>query len=114
MILGLLLRTLLTVLALVTVTSFGNSANTNYPIYYVPMVGGVNFTLVGSGTLILPGTTNIIVAAGDIFYARFFGSNTWVVYNYSRANGTAVVPTQVIPTHNGAYWRLVSGPARRR
>lgn len=42
-------------------------------------------------SLILPGNASIPTAAGDRFQAYSLGSGNWVVINYTKADGTAVV-----------------------
>jgi hypothetical protein len=74
-----------------TITSFGSSASTTYPIYR-GIFSGVN-TLTQSGTLSLPaGGVNITTAAGDTMVALFLGGSSWQVVDYQKANGQAVVP----------------------
>lgn len=42
-------------------------------------------------SLILPGGANITTAAGDRFGAVSLGSGNWVVYWYTKANGTSII-----------------------
>ena len=57
--------------------------------------GGI--TLTHSATFILPGAANIVAKAGDCFEAYSFGSG-WIVRNYQKASGAAVVaPTISYP-----------------
>lgn len=53
------------------------------------------FTLEESANLLLPGTGNIAVAAGDNFEALSLGSGVWYVRNYTKADGTPLIPTGV-------------------
>ena len=53
------------------------------------------FTLVDSVNLVLPGTGDIAVAAGDNFEALSLGSGVWYVRNYVKADGTPLIPTGV-------------------
>lgn len=70
------------------ITSFGNSANVNNPLYFVRMQGAVLLT--NSGTLILPGSANYTTAAGDILMCKFEGSSTWRVTVFPASGGSPV------------------------
>lgn len=83
-----------------TVTSFGSSALTTYPIYRIKFDNALTLTHNGT-SLILPGTANIVTAANDTAVAQYLGSGNWLVSNYSKANGAAVasaVPTRQVVT----------------
>lgn len=55
-------------------------------------------------SLILPGAANITTAAGDRFTAISLGSGNWVVYHYTKADGTAISGSSLAPT-----WGTLSG-----
>lgn len=55
--------------------------------------GGV--TLSPNSTFIVPGAANIVTVAGDCFEAHY-GGTAWIVRNYQKADGTALV-SPVIP-----------------
>lgn len=83
-----------------TITSFGSSASTDYPIYFLRFSGALQLTHNGT-SLILPGSANITTANGDSAIAEYLGSGNWRVRDYQRINGKAVVETDPIPTQTG-------------
>ena len=73
-----------------TINSFGSSANTNNPLYFIRFTSVL--TLTNNGTsLILPGSANITTASGDTAVAQYLGSGNWLVREYILANGQAVI-----------------------
>lgn len=79
-----------------TIASFGNSASTNAPFYFVRFTGAL--TLTNSASLILPGGANLTVAAGDTLLAEFVGSSTWrvwAVWRVAAASGGFGVKTSI-------------------
>jgi hypothetical protein len=83
-----------------TITSFGSSALTTYPIYRIKFDNALTLTH-NATSLILQGNTNITTAANDTAMAQYLGSGNWQVSNYSKANGAAVasaVPTRQVVT----------------
>lgn len=68
-----------------TCTSFGSSASTSAPIYYLTFVSTGTLTYDGTA-LILPGRKNISVAAGDTAIAMYLGSGNWRVIVYTVAS----------------------------
>src|SRR5258708_36950534 len=50
--------------------------------------------LINSASLILPGSTNITVATGDVAIAVYLGSGNWRVLSYTLAS----IPTKASPT----------------
>ena len=70
-----------------TVTSFGSSANTDYPRYDLVFTGAATLTY-NASSLILPTAANIPTAAGDSAVAQYLGSGNWRVRSYTRADGT--------------------------
>lgn len=89
-----------------TITSFGSTALTAYPIYRVKFTGILTLTH-NATSLILPGSANIVTAAGDNLVAQYLGSGNWEVISYSKVSGAAVataVPTrQVFTSGSGTY-----------
>lgn len=83
-----------------TITSFGSSASTDYPIYFLRFSGVLQLTHNGTA-LILPGSANITTAAGDTAMAEYLGSGNWRVRSYQKINGKALVETDPIPTQTG-------------
>ena len=85
-----------------TITSFGATASTAYPIYYLTFAGVTTLTYnqtscstVGN-CINTPGAANITTAAGDTAVAQYLGAGSggggnWLIWSYQRASGTAVV-----------------------
>ena len=72
-----------------TITSFGSSAPAGIRVFgrFADVL-----TLTHNATsLILPGGANITTAANDRFIAVSLGSGNWIVSNYVKASGEAVV-----------------------
>jgi len=73
-----------------TITAFGSSASTTFPLYRLNF--STVLVLTHNGTsLILPSSTNITTASGDNAVALYLGAGNWQVISYDRANGTSVV-----------------------
>jgi hypothetical protein len=79
-----------------TITSFGSSASTTFPVYLLTFTGAATLTY-NAISLILPGQTNIVTATGDTAVANYLGSGNWQILGYSRINGTAVVSASPLP-----------------
>ncbi len=73
-----------------TITSFGSSASTDNPLYFLRFSGALQLTHNGT-SLVLPTAANITTAAGDFLIALYRGSGNWTVLNYFRASGSALV-----------------------
>lgn len=71
-----------------TITSFGYSAATSNPIYFVRFAGALTLTQ-NATSLILPGAANIATAAGDALIAEYLGGGNWQVLVYQPAGGYA-------------------------
>jgi hypothetical protein len=90
-----------------TITSFGSSASTAYPIYRVIFNNAL--TLTASGNLLLVGgNANIVTQANDSADALYLGSGIWYVFQYTRASGLPLVPlttptVQRFTTGSGTY-----------
>ena len=84
---GVQLTTLINVTGTITITSFGT--NYNGP-RFLRFAGAL--TLTNSATLVLPGGSNIITAAGDTLIAFPLGNPAtgWQVYAYQRANDSNI------------------------
>lgn len=67
------------------ITSFGNSASTANPFYFIRFTGTP--TITNSATMICRGASNVIVAAGDNAIVKFEGSSTWRFINYFDSEG---------------------------
>lgn len=72
------------------INSFGSTADVNFPIYYIRCNCTATLTY-NATSMILPGTANITMAAGDFMVAEYLGAGNWRVLGYERANGTAIV-----------------------
>lgn len=77
------------------ITSLGNSANVNNPLYFIRFAGALTLTY-NAATLIIPGSANITTAAGDCMIAKFEGSSTWRIINYQLRAGGAIGSTSGI------------------
>ena len=84
-----------------TITSFGSSASTTFPIYQLTFAGALLLTY-DATSLILPGLNNITTVAGDSAVAMYLGSGNWRVLSYTRS--TSLPGSQVI---SGTYRALV-------
>lgn len=71
-----------------SITSFGSSATTTAPIYFIQFGGGQ--TLVQGSALQLPGGANITTAANDFAIAEFLGAGNWIVLLYNSFSGGAI------------------------
>lgn len=69
-----------------TITSFGSSALTANPIYFIRFSGILTLTHNGT-SLIIPGAGNVTTAAGDSALVEYLGSGNWRVLEYSKASG---------------------------
>jgi hypothetical protein len=67
-----------------TITAFGSTASTDFPLYFLTFASALTLTHDGTA-LILPGAANIITAAGDSAIARYLGSGNWRVLSYTVA-----------------------------
>jgi hypothetical protein len=77
-----------------TITSFGSSASTANPLYWVRFTGALTLTY-NATSLILPGSATITTAAGDAMLAQYLGSGNWKVHYYQPETGKALIsPTQ--------------------
>lgn len=88
--LGSLASKLVSITGTTTITSFGSTASTLDPIYFIQFAGVLTLTHNGT-SLIIPGSTNITTAAGDMAIVKYEGSGNWRVLNYMRASGLPVV-----------------------
>jgi hypothetical protein len=92
-----------------TITGFGSSAVTTYPIYNIVFSGVLTLTY-NASSLILPGVASIKTAANDSAIALYLGSGNWQVLRYTKAAGTN--PTSSIVTsssHSGGFGSNGSG-----
>lgn len=90
----------------VTITGFGSTASTTYPIYLIKFAGALTLTH-DATALIIPGGQSIVTSAGDTAVVEYLGSGNWKVryYNYlsppwvpspqGRLTLTTAVPVQL-------------------
>ena len=76
------------------ITSFGSTADTAQPLYFVTFTGAATLTH-NAVSLILPGGRNIVTAAGDLAIALYLGGGNWRVLAYLPASGIAIFPNIV-------------------
>lgn len=70
-----------------TINSFGASANTNTPLFFLLFAAAVTLTY-NATSMVLPGGASITTAAGDSALAIYLGSGNWQVVQYTvAANG---------------------------
>ena len=74
------------------IASFGSTASTNFPIYYITFASTPTLTY-NASSMILPGAADIVTAAGDTAIAQYLGSGNWSIIFYQRASGATVVAT---------------------
>jgi hypothetical protein len=85
-----------------TITSFGQSASTTFPIYKVVFAGALTITYnqtncsTTGGCILTPGGLNIVTATNDtaeLFYAGTgsSGAGNWQIVNYQRQTGQPIV-----------------------
>lgn len=74
------------------ITSFGSTASTAYPIYYLTFVSTPTITY-NAASMITPGKADIVVQAGDSSVVQYLGSGNWKIWSYQRATGANVVAT---------------------
>lgn len=88
--------TIISVTGTTTITSFGSSASTAKPLYFLRFTGILTLTY-NATSLIIPGAVNITTAAGDTCIAKYEGSGNWRIFDYTKASGQSIVST-TIPT----------------
>lgn len=85
----------ITITGTTTISSFGSSASTSYPVYRIKFSGILTLTY-NAASMILPGSVNITTAANDAAVAIYLGSGNWQIVSYTRASGLPLV-TPVVP-----------------
>jgi hypothetical protein len=96
-----------------TITSFGASASTTFPIYKIEFASVL--TLTNSAALALPGGLNIVTAANDTAEVLYLGSGNWFMLNYFRSISPQLVgkaPTfQIFLTGTAQTYTPPANPA---
>lgn len=82
-----------------TITSFGSSANTNNPLYFIRFSGILTLTN-NNTSLILPTAANITTAAGDAAIMKYEGAGNWRCINYMLASGKSLSGFSATPIVN--------------
>jgi hypothetical protein len=83
-----------------TITSFGSSAQTDYPLYLVNFSGSLTLTY-DATSLILPGSTSIVTQNRDWALVYYLGSGNWRVIAY--------VPFSIPPASMGLTLAAAKG-----
>ena len=89
-----------------TITGFGTS---NAGIVRRGIFAGALTLTHNATSLILPGGANITTAANDSFVARSLGSGNWIVTQYQKATGQAVINPTVVTSAVAGTGIAVSG-----
>jgi hypothetical protein len=98
-----------------TITSFGSSASTTNPLYFVRFTGILTLTHNGT-SLILPAGANITTAAGDAAILKYEGSGNWRCLNFNKQSSTYIAmgsdaEGDIIYRTTTGYTRLAKGTA---
>lgn len=70
-----------------TITSFGSSANTDFPLYIIKFAG--NLTVTNGANIQCPGGADLAILAGDYIWANYLGGGVWDIIAYFPNNSTA-------------------------
>jgi hypothetical protein len=82
--LGTISSHLVNITGVTTISSFGSSASTTYPFYWIGFQSALTLTY-NATSMILPGAADIITAAGDSALAAYAGLGNWQILFYQRA-----------------------------
>lgn len=93
----------------VTITSFGTCQAGTWRI--VRFTGALTLTY-NAASMILPTAANILTVADDRIEAVSLGSGNWIVTNYQRASGTAILATDIQTFTAGGTWTRPAGASR--
>ncbi len=85
--LGSVAGNLISISGTTTISSFGSSASTANPLYWLYFPSSL--TLTNSSALALPGGANITTTAGSSALAEYLGSGNWRVLSYNSSSGSA-------------------------
>lgn len=75
----------ITITGTTTINSFGSSASTASPLYFVVFAGAL--TIVNSGAITIPGGQNLSTVANGFAVLEYLGSGNWIILSYHRPNG---------------------------
>jgi len=90
--LGSLSSNIVAVSGTTTINSFGSSASTANPLYFVRFTGSLTITY-NATSMILPGSVSISGSAGDSGIFEYIGSGNWRCLSYQRSNGQSLSMT---------------------
>lgn len=101
-------QTFVTITGSTTINSFGSSCNIGQARF-------VNFSSVltvaySSSAILLPTAANVATQAGDQAITVYLGGGVWRVASYTRADGSALSITGLVPSHTVAAFNLTSCP----
>lgn len=103
--LGTLSSNVATVTGSTTINSFGSSALTTNPLYFLTFSGSLTLTY-NSSSMILPGLQNAVTNPGDTAVAQYLGSGNWKIVQYTLAanvpGGSAVLQSGTISSASEA------------
>ena len=81
-----------------TITSFGSSATTTNPLYFIRFTGALTLTH-NATSLISPTGANITTVAGDCAIVKYEGSGNWRVVNYQGGSSSVTqIGSPLTPT----------------
>jgi putative transposon-encoded protein len=83
---------LISVTGTTTITSFGSSAATSAPLYYVGFAAALTITR-NAGSMITPTLFDLNVAAGDIALCKYLGSGNWKILQLIETLSTSYTAT---------------------
>lgn len=89
-----------------TITSFGSTASTNFPMYIARFAAGA--TITSNANITIPGSANIVTADADVALLRYTGGGNWRILFYQKFNGQALTPSVLDVqnfTGNGTWTR---------
>jgi hypothetical protein len=87
-----------------TITSFGSSASTSFPLYSI--IFGGSSIVATSASLIVPGNANITTLPGDYALAAYLGSGNWKILTYTRAIGLTLLPVPIFQQVGSCPWTI--------
>jgi len=79
----------------VSITSFGSSASTARPLFFVNFTGGQTIVY-NSTSMITPGDVNIIALPGDTMLLEYLGSGYWQILAAWRGTGLGLGTSQLV------------------
>jgi hypothetical protein len=99
-----------------TITSFGSTAQIDFPLYFLEFSTSLTLTYNGV-SLILPGLGNIVTQSNDTAIALYLGSGNWQIISYTRAGlnlqALAMQPTvQTITVAGAGTYTPTTGTVR--